>query len=105
MNTENESFVVRISVGDIIKVIEGANYQSADGKPVTPVSAIRELAKPWAIVCRDVDGTYFTQGFENRESCSQRVADFHNTEYTVIYVLKNGIPRKNITIKVTARFR
>jgi hypothetical protein len=106
MNTENESFVVRIPITEIVKIIEGAKYQESDGDhPVTPTSVLMELSKPWAIVCRDIEGVYFVQGFEDQKTCSIRVGEFYNTEYTVVYVLKNGIPRKNITIEVKARFR
>ena len=102
---DKENFVIRIPVNDILSIIKGARYNSSDDTPVTPELAIQALAKPWAIVARDIDGTFFTEGFEDHKSCAERVASFHSTEYQVIHVLKNGIPRKNVTIEVNARFR
>lgn len=100
-----EDFVVRIPVSDFVKIIEGVRSYQDDEAPVTEVEAIKELMNPWAIVVRDVDGSYFTHGFIDHKSCAAKVASFYNTEYQVIHVLKNGIPRKKITVEVNARFR
>lgn len=93
MKDETKNFVVKIPISNFIKILEDSG-----------IGALKELNKRWSIVVMD-DGFFTTEGFDDQCSCSDRVAKLHGTSAEVIYVLKNGIPRKNVRIEVKARFR
>ncbi len=93
----SESFVVRIPLVDIQKIVEG-NGAAA-------IEALGRLSSPWALVIRDEEGRFVTEGYDDQSECSDRVAKFRGSSSSVLYVLKHGIPRKNVRIEVKARFR
>jgi hypothetical protein len=93
MKDEIKDFVIKIPVSNLTKILEDSG-----------IGAIKDLSKQWSIVVVD-DGFFTTEGFDDQCSCSDRVAKLHGTNAEVVYVLKNGIPRKNVRIEVKARFR
>lgn len=70
------------------------------------VEALQALRKPWAVVIKEAEADLVcVKGFDTQGECSDLVADLHGTDAQVVFVLKRGIPRKNIRIEVRARFR
>jgi hypothetical protein len=64
-----------------------------------------DLASKWSIII-EAFGSLTVEGFETQEECASRVAELHmDKEQKVLYVLKDGVPRKNVKIEVKARFR
>jgi hypothetical protein len=79
-----------------------AEIASGEGGP----EILLALSSKWAVVLQGKSGQYFTEGFEDQESCAVRVAGLHkDKDLDVRYVLKDGIPRKNVKIEVKAVFR
>jgi hypothetical protein len=91
---KKEDFVIRVPSEWIVKVVESAG-----------IDGLRNLQSPWAVIIQEESGIVSTSGFEDQPSCSAMVASIHGTDAEAVFVLKNGIPRKNIRIEVTARFR
>lgn len=89
-----EDFVVRVPSEWMIKIFEAGG-----------VEAIRNLQNPWAVIIQEDSGAILTKGFEDQSSCADLVAKLHGSGAEPIYVLKKGIPRKNVKIEVRARFR
>jgi hypothetical protein len=99
-NVEKDTSIVKIPIEDIIKIVE--DVEEGNSK----IEALRNLKKPWALIMKDNYGKYFTMGFETRSDCADEVSEcYMNEGFSIVHVLKRGIPRKNITIEVKARFR
>ncbi|MBN2258107.1 MAG: hypothetical protein JW704_09810 [Anaerolineaceae bacterium] len=94
MEDVSRDMKVMIPFAEIIKVAEDAGSKE-----------LRNLMSPWSVVMRDIEGKYYTVAFEDQSGCAGYVAHCHGGEDTVVYVLKNGIPRKSVKIEVKARFR
>jgi len=102
-----ETFVVKIPLVDIVKIVQDASrYDGNDGwDGYTSVEALKNMQSPWSVVMRDIEGRYYTASFKEQSDCAAYVASHHGGEDAVVHVLKKGVPRKNVRIDVTARFR
>jgi hypothetical protein len=95
MTHEVSDNVVHIPIGVI------ATIASEAGGCVT----LLDLASKWSIIV-SASNSLHVECFDTQEECASRVADLHmDKEQKVLYVLKDGVPRKNIKIEVKARFR
>lgn len=94
MEDVRKDFVIKIESKPLVQIVKAGG-----------VEALMELQKPWAVVIREENNTISTKGFDDQGSCAELVANLHGTDAEVVYVLKNGVPRKNVRIEVKARFR
>lgn len=98
--------VVKVPISVIEKIILCA--QSA---PITEEcdsdcnvrNAIGALGYKWAVIYDVPENGYRTAGFSEYDDCSQFVADHYNTSVEILYVLREGTPRKNVKVQVKAR--
>jgi hypothetical protein len=91
----NDNVIVHVPIGIL------ATMASEAGGAISLLS----LSEKWSIIIQALDG-YSIEGFSSQEECANRVAELHmNKECKVLYVLKDGVPRKNVKIEVKARFR
>ena len=113
MKDEND-FMVRLPVSEIVRIVSDAEANKAVNKPgdfpryqngYGPIEALESLKKTWSIVING-DGIYITEGFDTQKECAKRAAYYYERNgFEIVHVLKNGIPRKNIQAKVVMSFR
>lgn len=64
-----------------------------------------DLASKWSIIA-EAFNFLRVESFETREECALRVGEIYvDKNQKILYVLKDGVPRKNIKVDVKARFR
>lgn len=88
--------IVQLPMEDIQKIVSDAP---------DPVGALGKLNYPWCIVVKGSDEKWYIIPFEDQAECAAKVADYHGSADEVVYVLKNGIPRKSIKVEISVKFR
>lgn len=98
---ENEKeLMLKIPFWVIMRIATDAQGRSEKNELVNALSA---LAAKWVIIATDEEGKFFAEGYDEYDACANKVAYFHGTEFSVVYVLRDGSPRKNVRVEVKAR--
>ena len=103
---QRESHVVKLPWTVIEKIVV-----DAQAAPITEDcdqdcnvrNALCRLGFKWSIIYSGADGRLSTAGFVEYDDCSEMVAKMYGTETTLQYVLRDGVPRKNVKVQVKAR--
>lgn len=105
-NYDNGKHIVRLPIEVIGKIIAdafSAPISENCGEECNVNNAIGALGYEWSVVYGLKGGSLRTAGFCEYNDCATFVATQYGTDIEVLYVLKRGVPRKNVKVQVKAR--
>ena len=103
---ENDKHVVKIPIEVIQKIV-----LSAQSSPISEEcdsdcnvrNALHRLGYKWGVIYQGPDECLYTAGFAEYDDCAEFVANNYGTDTKILYVLRDGVPRKNVKVQVKAR--
>lgn len=103
---DGEMHVVKLPIGIIGKIIRdamsGPITEECDSACMVS-NALVSLQYEWSVVYLEKGGRIRAAGFCEYGDCAKFVATQYGTDVEVLYVLKCGVPRKNVRVQVKAR--
>lgn len=102
----NDKHVVKIPIEVIQKIIldaQNAPVSETCDSDCNVRNALHRLGFKWSVVYSGKDDRLYTAGFSEYDDCSKFVAENYGTDTEILYVLREGTPRKNVKVQVKAR--